>query len=410
MLQLAEALPHRMTRLVNIDGMPSPRPHPDVASHERTKLMASELSGWLDHRRTTSSLTRKSGTIDELAERRGRMNPRLSNEWLRYLVTIGAREDADGWRWKIDPALRMGGFGPCRNPSGRSQRLPGLDHPMLGLLGLVPEQMGWGTNPDELRPYLPPDGELVAFEDVGHFIHIEKPDEVCPASSSTSSARPGRRHDPPPARSHGARPPRAAGRVGPPPAAPPRPGRAVARPRPRPSTTAGPGPIFALDFTGHGASTVPSGGGYTAEMLMADVDAALAELGRGHRRRPRPRRLRRPADRRWPPGAGAGAPSSPTAPAWPAAAHRPPRRPARSVDPATPGTARPVGARRADPRPAPAGLRHLLRPSGRSLLGPGRAPDRVRHRSAGVARGRRPGARRASDAAARSAGRVRCLT
>lgn len=40
-----------------------------------------------------------------------------------------------------------------------------------------------------------------------------------------------------------------------------------------------PGPIHALDFTGHGASTVPKGGGYTAELLMADADAALARLG-----------------------------------------------------------------------------------------------------------------------------------
>jgi pimeloyl-ACP methyl ester carboxylesterase len=40
------------------------------------------------------------------------------------------------------------------------------------------------------------------------------------------------------------------------------------------------GPIWALDFTGHGASTLPVGGGYTAEVLMADADAALAYLGR----------------------------------------------------------------------------------------------------------------------------------
>ncbi len=39
-----------------------------------------------------------------------------------------------------------------------------------------------------------------------------------------------------------------------------------------------PGPIAALDFTGHGASTVPRGGGYTAELLLADADAALAAL------------------------------------------------------------------------------------------------------------------------------------
>lgn len=39
-----------------------------------------------------------------------------------------------------------------------------------------------------------------------------------------------------------------------------------------------PGPIYALDFTGHGASTIPKGGGYTCELLMADVDAALTRL------------------------------------------------------------------------------------------------------------------------------------
>jgi pimeloyl-ACP methyl ester carboxylesterase len=39
------------------------------------------------------------------------------------------------------------------------------------------------------------------------------------------------------------------------------------------------GPVYALDFTGHGESTIPLGGGYTAEILMADVDAALDHLG-----------------------------------------------------------------------------------------------------------------------------------
>lgn len=44
-------------------------------------------------------------------------------------------------------------------------------------------------------------------------------------------------------------------------------------------SAAWPGPVHALDFTGHGASTVPVGGGYTSEVLMADVDVALAHLG-----------------------------------------------------------------------------------------------------------------------------------
>ena len=40
-----------------------------------------------------------------------------------------------------------------------------------------------------------------------------------------------------------------------------------------------PGPVWGLDFTGHGRSTLPGGGGYTAEMLLGDADAALEHLG-----------------------------------------------------------------------------------------------------------------------------------
>jgi pimeloyl-ACP methyl ester carboxylesterase len=39
------------------------------------------------------------------------------------------------------------------------------------------------------------------------------------------------------------------------------------------------GPVHALDFTGHGQSTIPTGGGYSAEVLMADADVALAAIG-----------------------------------------------------------------------------------------------------------------------------------
>lgn len=47
-----------------------------------------------------------------------------------------------------------------------------------------------------------------------------------------------------------------------------------------PSWAAGwPGPVAALDFTGHGDSDVPAGGGYTCEVLMADADIALEALG-----------------------------------------------------------------------------------------------------------------------------------
>lgn len=175
--QLAEALPHRVTRLVSIDGLPSRRRAPDVADHERTRLLAEELAGWLDHRRRIAGLERKAGSLEELAERRRRMNPRLSLEWLRYIATIGARRDAGGWRWKIDPALRFGGFGPWR-PDWSLERLPGLGVPMLGILGTEEEPMGWGATPESVRPYLPDGAELVSIEGAGHFVHVERPKEV----------------------------------------------------------------------------------------------------------------------------------------------------------------------------------------------------------------------------------------
>jgi pimeloyl-ACP methyl ester carboxylesterase len=40
-----------------------------------------------------------------------------------------------------------------------------------------------------------------------------------------------------------------------------------------------PGPVLGLDFTGHGASTRPLGGGYTAEILLGDTVTALDHTG-----------------------------------------------------------------------------------------------------------------------------------
>lgn len=177
MLHLANALPHRVSAVVNLDGLPSRQAMSDVSETERTRLLHEELTGWLDHRRSLVGRTRRPGTAEELAERRGRMNPRLSREWLRYLVQVGARHDPDGWRWKIDPTLRLGGFGP-RRPEWSMLRLPGLGVPFLGVLGLEPELMGWGTRPVDVLPNLPPGGRLEALDGVGHFVHIERPQLV----------------------------------------------------------------------------------------------------------------------------------------------------------------------------------------------------------------------------------------
>jgi pimeloyl-ACP methyl ester carboxylesterase len=105
------------------------------------------------------------------------MNPRLSFDWLCHLVTVGAREGPEGWRWKIDASMRFGGFGPWR-PEWTVTRLPGLGMPFLGVLASELEEMGWGTLPHHIENFLPEGGRLEVLEGAGHFVHIEQPDVV----------------------------------------------------------------------------------------------------------------------------------------------------------------------------------------------------------------------------------------
>jgi len=174
MLELADASPHRVSHLINLDGLPSMNNWPDVSDRERTRMVHTEITGWLDHRRSAIDKQRRPDTLDGLAQRRARMNPRLDINWLRYLVSVGARHDSDGWRWKLDPTLRMGGFGPWR-PEWSMQRIPGIGAPFLGVLGLEPETMGWGTTASDVEPYLPAGAIFAPLEGVGHFVHIEQP-------------------------------------------------------------------------------------------------------------------------------------------------------------------------------------------------------------------------------------------
>jgi pimeloyl-ACP methyl ester carboxylesterase len=230
---------------------------------------------------------------------------------------VGARHDDDGWRWMIDPSLRLGGFGPWR-PEWAMSRLPGLSVPMLAVLGSQPELMGWATPADEVEPNLPAGSRLVVYDDVGHFVHIEQPRRVADlvVEFLAGRGRPVRARRGPP--SPPVASPTADGHGPPDEAVPPAPTVTVrnnrvdiALHRLREARTEGdgggaraahpllllhglgerapaavpdhlapwPGPVWALDFTGHGCSTVPAGGGYFCELLMSDVDAALGHLG-----------------------------------------------------------------------------------------------------------------------------------
>lgn len=177
MTQLAESLPHRVNAVINLDGIPNERGFHHEVDRDDVEAVAAELAGYLDHRRRAATGRRRPDTLDGLARRRAIMNPRLSVEWLRYLVTVGAHHDDDGWRWKIDPAMRFGPSGPFR-PAWAIPQMRGLGQPFLGIIGTELEEMGWGTSPEEAALAMPPGGEFHALNGVGHFVHIEQPETV----------------------------------------------------------------------------------------------------------------------------------------------------------------------------------------------------------------------------------------
>ncbi len=75
MLELADACPHRVSHVINLDGLPSKNNWPDVSDRERTRMVQGEIQAWLERRRLVLERQRRPGTLDELADRRGRMNP-----------------------------------------------------------------------------------------------------------------------------------------------------------------------------------------------------------------------------------------------------------------------------------------------------------------------------------------------
>ena len=99
----------------NLDGLPVPaagarraQPRPHAPAGDRAGGVARPPAS--GRRPSCASPARSTSW----PARRGRLNPRLPDEWLLYIAGIGARHDADGWRWKLDPSMRFGGFGPWR--------------------------------------------------------------------------------------------------------------------------------------------------------------------------------------------------------------------------------------------------------------------------------------------------------
>ena len=168
-IELAVARPELFECIVCIDGF---------TRRQMRQVPLPELAEWwLDRRRTLGPW--KPGRVEELAERRKRTNPRLADEWLQYLVTVGAARvgESDLWRWRLDPAAYPGP--PHGWPKAWSfELLSKVSVPMLGLKSGIDEEWVGSATWDELQPWFPPHAQTQLVDGVGHFAHIEAPERV----------------------------------------------------------------------------------------------------------------------------------------------------------------------------------------------------------------------------------------
>ena len=142
-IDAARAAPELVRQVVNMDGFGPPPRTPE----EESRLLE-RFAGFLDRRRDAAGRGdwRPYASLDQLVERRRAQNPRLSIEWLRYFVFHGARESADGWRWKADP-LHAHDAGPWR-PEWIAGGFARLRAPLLAVTGS--EADTWGPLPEAI--------------------------------------------------------------------------------------------------------------------------------------------------------------------------------------------------------------------------------------------------------------------
>ena len=175
MIQLGDAQPYRIASFVNLDGVPSTPRVPDVAEHKRTKMMAADVKGWLDHRRRTATNNRKPGTLEELARRAGQDEPPAlagvaavpgvgGRPPRRRRVAVEDRPD-DALRRIRAVAAGVDGAQAARPADAVPRRCSAAN---LRRWGGAPSPSGsYRTSRPAAR---------CEILDTGHFVHIEQPD------------------------------------------------------------------------------------------------------------------------------------------------------------------------------------------------------------------------------------------
>ncbi|MBT9598420.1 MAG: alpha/beta hydrolase [Vitreoscilla sp.] len=176
-MSYAGVRPERIRRLVNLEGFGLPETKP----HQAPK----RLRQWLDELRTEVSL-RSYATVDEVAERLLKNNPRLDPAHALWLAQHWAEQRADG-RWHIlgDPAHKRA------NPViyRKDEILEGwklIAAPVLWVEGNETDVSKWWGNrypraDFDARLAVVPQVERVLLTECGHMLHHDQPERLAAA-------------------------------------------------------------------------------------------------------------------------------------------------------------------------------------------------------------------------------------
>jgi pimeloyl-ACP methyl ester carboxylesterase len=171
---VAGTFPELVRWIVNIDAL-----GPPPAAFDSEVDFAEMLErSWVAVDRARGP-RREWASVDEMATRRGKNNPRLPPRWAAHLAVHGSRPGSDGgYVWKADPSFGIGFPGPF-DIAALEAELRRVQCPVLVLTGTEPD-MWRDLSDDEVADRVSwfRDVRHVVVPGTGHYVHIEDPDST----------------------------------------------------------------------------------------------------------------------------------------------------------------------------------------------------------------------------------------
>ena len=170
----ASAFPDDVKWVVNIDGL-----GPPPAAFEARDPVEATTNAFATIERVWERGPRQYPSRDDMAQRRRKINLRMSEEWAAHLVEHGARPGRDGgFEWKFDPMFNVGLGGPFSIEMLLAE-YRFVQCPVLAITGS--EEDTWSDlSADDIEQRLAAIGDArhVEIAGAGHYVHLEQPDAV----------------------------------------------------------------------------------------------------------------------------------------------------------------------------------------------------------------------------------------